>query len=529
MKKMKTVIEPQSLDQEIPSADGAHPGSAIETAAVKLAKGGSISLGGAGVGRGIHTLGQIVIARLLGPEAFGLYAVGWTILRILSNVAQCGLSNGVIRYASMFKDSDQSKLKGVLLQSLGLTALASITVGGALFLSAPWLASTIFQKPELELVLRAFSIGIPLMALLVVAAAGTRASQRMQYSVYAHDLAQPCANLLLVVLFYLLGWRLLGAVAAEVLSIGLGLALALYYLGKLFPSFVSKAIKPSFITKELLSFSLPLLFVGFFGNLVMWTDILMIGYFRPAADAGIYRAAAQISVLFVLILWAFNSIFAPMIAELYYKRDLKMAHQLFKISTKWVTCLSLPPFLVIAFAPHELMGVLFGKDYITGALALVVLSSAQLFNAATGPVGSVLVMAGHQNVWLVNTVVAALVNIALNVIFIPHMGILGAAIATAASVVLLFLLGLIEAWVLLKMSPYDRRYWKVAVATLATVGSLLLFRQLQPSHLVVLVGASLLSLGTFVSTLVLMGLDLEEKAILRKACLMLGLSKRIGN
>jgi hypothetical protein len=69
---------------------------------------------------------------------------------------------------------------------------------------------------------------------------------------------------------------------------------------------------------------------------------------------------------------------------------------------------------------------------------------------------------------------------------------------------------------LLKMSPYDRRYWKVAVATLATVGSLLLFRQLQPSPLVVLVGASLLSLGTFASTLVLVGLDLEEKAIIIK-------------
>ncbi len=514
------------IDLESTSIHESYSFTSKEDSVVKLAKGAIISLIGAGIGRGIHTIGQIVIARLLGPKAFGLYSIGWTILRILSNLAQCGLSSGLIRYALMFKDSNPSKFKGVMLQSLGLTVLFSVVVGGILFFGAPWIASTIFRKAELEPVLRAFSIGIPLMAVLIVVVAGTQVSQRMEYAVYSRDLAQPLANLLFVVLFYLLGWQLLGVVAASILSIGIALILALYYLMMLFPELLSKKeVKPSFITKELLSFSLPLLFVNFFGNLIMWADILMIGYFSPTADVGIYRAASQISMLFVIILGAFNMIFAPMIAEVFHKRDFKTANWLFKISTKWIIYLTLPLFLVIVFAPTELMEVLFGKDYTSGTLPLVILSGAQWFNAVTGPVGYVLVMSGHQNIWFANTVLAALANIVLNIIFIPKMGIIGAAMATAVSVVLLFLLGLIEVWILLRMFPYDQRYWKVAAAAFVTVSFLFLFRQLQLSPLLTLVGVSMSSFSFLIGAFMLIGFEREEKVIAQKAYLKIVLTK----
>ena len=86
----------------------------------KLAAGASITLVGRIIGRGTHILGQIALARFLGPATFGLYALGWTILRIAGLVAPLGLEHGVIRYGSRNWRTDPSGFRGVLLQSLGL-------------------------------------------------------------------------------------------------------------------------------------------------------------------------------------------------------------------------------------------------------------------------------------------------------------------------------------------------------------------------------------------------------------------------
>ena len=61
-----------------------------------LAGGASISLGGKIIGRTLAFLGDIAAARILGPDSFGLYAIGWTVLRTLSLISPLGLDQGII-------------------------------------------------------------------------------------------------------------------------------------------------------------------------------------------------------------------------------------------------------------------------------------------------------------------------------------------------------------------------------------------------------------------------------------------------
>lgn len=367
-------------------------------------------------------------------------------------------------------------------------------------------------------VLRAFSLGVPFVAGMNVATAGTRASQRMQYAVYAHDLLRPSLNLLAVLALYVLGWRLLGAVAAGVLSFGVALVASVYYLTKLFPEMLNVRLKPTFVTGELLLFSIPLLFVGFLGMLIMWTDTLMLGYFRPSADVGIYRAASQMAILLTMTLAALNAIFAPMIAELYHRESLEALHELFKVGAKWGFYLTLPLFLIMFFCASEILEVVFGVAYIAGVLPLIILASAQLVNVATGSVGNMLIMSGHQRVWFLNTLSVAAANVLLNLILIPRLGIPGAAIATGISIAGLFLLGLIEVRLILRMSPYDRRYLKGIAAGVVAAGIALSIHFMLPESLPL--GLSLLVqvmaiLGGFTAVLVSLGLDPEDRTIWR--------------
>ena len=78
----------------------------LERATAKLAKGAGITLGGSVMGRSLEASVHIAVARLLGPEGFGLYAIGWTMLRVFGSLAKVGLTSGVIRYASMHRTDD---------------------------------------------------------------------------------------------------------------------------------------------------------------------------------------------------------------------------------------------------------------------------------------------------------------------------------------------------------------------------------------------------------------------------------------
>ena len=78
----------------------------------------------------------------------------------------------------------------------------------------------------------------------------------------------------------------------------------------------------------------------------------------------------------------------------------------------------------------------FGLDFIEGKTALYVLLFGQLINVLCGPVGYILMMTNKQKILRNIIVVSALLNISLNILLIPEYGILGAAFATTASLIL---------------------------------------------------------------------------------------------
>jgi O-antigen/teichoic acid export membrane protein len=469
-------------------------------------------------------LGQVLLARLLGPQVFGLYAIGWTVLQMVGQLTPLGLDKGVIHYASRFWRVNSSKLKGVLFQAIGLAVLSGLLMGGSLYLAAPWLAEQVFKKPDLVSVIRWFSPALVVFSGLSVAAAATTVTQRMEYAVLAQDLTQPAVNLLLVVLFFLMGMKLSGAVAAGTVSFIVAFTLALLCLKHLFPETFSCQLRPIPVGRKLLAFSLPASFAGVFSMYVVRVDRLIVGYFRPAAEVGIYQAASRSSVLFGIIMSAFSAIFSPMISTLYHKKEMGRLDELFKISTKWGLYSILPLFLVICFVPREIMTVVFGSKYENGYLPLVILAVGQLINVGTGAVGLLLIMTGHQNHWFLISAVMLFTNIALNWLLIPRLGLVGAALGTVCAVGGLFSLGLFQVKRSLGLWPYDGRYLKGLLATALSAAALFLLGLVDVgSQMVKLLLTLIVSSGVFVTTLLLLGLDSEDRDFIRLVRARLGL------
>jgi O-antigen/teichoic acid export membrane protein len=480
-----------------------------------LAAGAGTSLIGKMVGQGFYVLGGIVLARLLGPAVFGLYAIGLTMLRVAGTVCLLGLPQGVVRYGSRYQNSDPSRLRGLLLEAIGLVVLSGALTGGIFYIAAPWLAKQVFQKPDLLPVIRWFSPAFALYAGLRVTAAATTVSQETKYAVYSRDVGQPALNLFLAVGLSLLGLGLLGVVAANGVSYAITFALALVYLKRLFPEALSRQTRPTSVVRELLAFSLFASGAGAFTVLSTWATRLMVGAFLQAGDAGIYQAASQSSIVFPMIASALNVIFSAMIADLSRGRHVDRLDELYKISTKWGLYLSLPLLLAVCSMPRRFMVIAFGAGYESGWQTLVLLVVGQLVAAGVGAVGPLMTMTGHQRNWFAISGAALVTNLILGWVLIPRLGLIGAALSTTCTVACMSLVGLVQVRRFLGIWPYDRRYLKGLVAAASSVAVWVLLRtSVVDSLLLTLLLCGAAYGVVFPAVLLLQGLDAEDTEFL---------------
>jgi O-antigen/teichoic acid export membrane protein len=478
----------------------------------RLATGVGIVLVGRSVGRLIRLAVDITLARLLGPAAFGLYVIGWTMTRIITLITPLGLDDGVIRFGSMHHGRDKSVVKGVIRESIRTTLAVGLFLGLTFYLAAPWAAEKLFHNSALIPVFRWFALTFPLISCLRVAAAATQVSQRMKFAVIAEELSQPSTALCLIFLCYLFGWRLTGALAAIIISWGISLVLGMRYVRRLFPEFASREIQPRFLGKELILFSLPASLSIVCGMILIWVDRLYVGHFRSASEAGMYHAASQFSIALAVVLSGFGAMMSPMTADLFNKGKIARLEEMFRVSTKWCLYLCLPLFLVMCFAPAQIMTVAFGKPYVLGSSVLPILALGQLFNAGTGTTGPVLVMTGYQKAISLLTAGTMVIDVVLMFYLVPRWGMVGAAAGTAFTVGGLSIVSIFMIRRVLRIWPYDRRYLKGVAATGFAAAALWLLRLIPAgTAFTELVLNILVSLGVFGVTLWVLGLDREDR------------------
>jgi O-antigen/teichoic acid export membrane protein len=487
----------------------------IEHLTKQIAKGGGIAFIGSVIGNiagfGLH----ILLGRVLGSSAYGLYSLGASVWRIAQSVSSLGLNQGVVRFCAMYQGvGNKARLKGTIFSALVISLISSMLMGGILFALSGTIARELFRAPELAWILRFFGIALPFYVLMGITTSFAQAFRRIDYQQGVHNVFRPLVNFALVGLAFLLGFRLAGAVYGFLISGVLSAGLGFYFLWKLFPELVSISMTDH-QSAQLLRFSVPVFFISISYLLATYTDRIMLGYFKKANDVGIYNAASATALQLTIFLGAIIGIFSPMVSDLYNKGIRKELKSLFTTVTKWVFTLTLPLFIILALFSKDIM-LIFGIEFVSGWIVLVLLGFAQLINVGTGPVGILLQMTGKQDIDFVNGILLLCTNIGLNIWLIPLYGITGAGAATAVSLILIHTLRLIEVGKILKMTPYDKRYVKPIIASVVVLllGTILKVYSFPSTQWVWISTSMILLLMAYIGILLGMGLDHEDKIIL---------------
>jgi O-antigen/teichoic acid export membrane protein len=220
---------------------------------------------------------------------------------------------------------------------------------------------------------------------------------------------------------------------------------------------------------EFWRFALPRGLAGLFAVAVVWLDTLLIGALRSTQEAGQYAAATRYLMFGAFASQAVIQAIGPTMSELLTRRDRDATRTVYRAGTAWAMAIGWPVYLMLAvFAPAVLS--IFGPAYVQAQHVLTILGLTMLVASAVGPVDVVLLMAGRSSWNLVNTAAAVVLNVALNLVLIPRLGITGAAIAWSSSILMNNLAPLIQVRSLLHLDPLGREVLSVAAASLVAFG-----------------------------------------------------------
>lgn len=455
-----------------------------------------------------------MVIKSIGAAQYGVYLLAWTVISFASILAGFGFPAGLLKFiAQYYGQEDKARAKGALLFPLSFSLTLSLLMIPCLFFLAPYLEHWLFKKPGISMSLQWLSFGLPFAACLSLLSSSLQGCQMIKYLIYVEKIWQSLFFFLLTMLFFLFGFTLNGLIMAKIGSMAISCALALYYLNRLFPIFNS-SLKPIYEKQKMLFFSAPLVLAVFLNFFVLYTDILMLGYFSTSQAVGIYGVLARLVPLIVLPLTAFETIFSPMVADLFHKKEFGRLEQLHKFTTKWICIFSLPVFGLILLFSRPLLSF-FGEEFTIASIPLAVLALGQISRVCVGISGYIILMTGHQNLSLFNNLLLFGLNSFLNYLLIPHYGILGAAAATSFSYFTVNMIEMLQILRFLHIHPYNLEVFKPHLAGVLCFLPVFLFLQAVKWPLLseVLAGTTLF-LGGYLVLLYHLGFTQEDTFLL---------------
>jgi O-antigen/teichoic acid export membrane protein len=376
---------------------------------------------------------NILLARTLGAHGAGVYFLALTVATISSVIARVGLDNTLLRFVAAHASiNDWGTVKGVVKKSLSLVLFTSALTAIIVFVSAPWLAGTIFSKPELTLPIRWMALSIPCLSLLMLYAEMLRGLKRILYAEALQGLILP---LILILTLYLLAYRW-GVSGAEQSYVLATLIAAIFGAWLWRQATVGKAeIDAKFSWRELFDSCIPLYSTSILYQAVMpWLPFLLLGVLGEKDDVGLFGMATRTAYLVSAVLIAVNSIAAPKFAALYKQNKLAELERLAQQTTFMLTLVAIPVTFLMMIFPSQIMAI-FGAEFAASGNVLRILLIGQFVNVACGSVGFLLIMSGNEKSFR-NAIVLSVVSMSvLLLVLVPHLQEIGAAIANTVAVI----------------------------------------------------------------------------------------------
>ncbi len=212
--------------------------------------------------------------------------------------------------------------------------------------------------------------------------------------------------------------------------------------------------------------SLPLAASSVLGTLLFNFDVLALAWFQPASAVGLYTAVYKLVLLFATPLTLFQISMLPTLARADADLDRTAAPAL-----RYLAVVFLPlPFVGLLVAP-QLLTLLYGSEYAGGSVALQILLASLPWMAFRSLFRIILVSYHWQRLDLRTVLAATVANMAVDLALVPRWGVVGAAVATLCSELVIFGMSYYYTWRRVQALAVVGHLWRPLLAAAAAAGA----------------------------------------------------------
>jgi O-antigen/teichoic acid export membrane protein len=213
------------------------------------------------------------------------------------------------------------------------------------------------------------------------------------------------------------------------------------------------------LRKALVSVALFGVTIGFSNILILYMDRLLIYSFLGLRETGIYGRAAFYGTLVSIPIRSITKISAVVVGQHWKDEDHSAIDRLYRDTSLHQLIFGLLIFIGIWGNIKNVFHLL-PEDYSSGPYVIFFIGLANLFIMASGISGSIMATSSHYRLLALFVFLFGVLVLITNLIFIPLLGITGAALASAVSSLFYGLMRYVFLWRRYGMQPYT---WKHAV------------------------------------------------------------------
>ncbi|MGN6302729.1 MAG: MATE family efflux transporter [Angustibacter sp.] len=438
----------------------------------RVARGGTANLAGAVVMAASTLALTMVVTHGLSKTAAGIFFSTTSVFLLLSTLAQLGTNTGLVFFLSRARATGTRDVRWIYRTAVGPVLVVGVLLGVAMLVLAPQISAVVNpgHRAGSDAYLRALAVFIPLAAVENVTLAGTRGLGTMRPNVVVEQLGRPLLQLALVTLALALGAPDVLVVAWSVAYLPAAVAAHVWWR-RLVARQAGGDEVPAMARSEFWRFSGPRALASLAQIAMQRLDIVLVAGLAGPVAAAVYTASTRFLVVGQMGNRAISMAVQPRLGEALAVRDVPAARHLYAAATAWLMLVTWPLYLLFIVFGQTLMRV-FGEGYTAGRPVLVTLSATMLFATACGMVDMVLNMAGRTSWNLINVVISLGLQVAIDILLIPRLGVLGAAIGWAAAIVASNVLALSQVAVSMRLHPFSRATAAAAAACSVCFGLL---------------------------------------------------------
>jgi O-antigen/teichoic acid export membrane protein len=381
---------------------------------------GSVWLGAAGgIEQGLRLARNMILTRLLAPEAFGMMAIVLAINAAFESFTEIGIKHTIVQNP---KGEQRTFLNGAwwlaFVRGLGLYALA--------FVAAPWMAS-FYENPELVPFMRAAFLVIVFNGALSVRAYVAIKEMKFKQWVMIHHGGGVVGILTAVLLVFVMRnvWALVIGFLVEAAA-------------RCLLSFLICPYRPGFnfdkeAWKALVKYARGMVGLPILTFIFMRADIFVIGKLCSPAQLGLYSvvvALAQMPLQLLSVLM--SQVIMPAFSKI--QTDAGRLNQVLLGITSVMALLGFPLLLFALFYGQKLLLVVYGAPYaqVTGPFSAAFATSLVRFFGV--PIATVCFSTGRPELHRFFTALRVVLIVSLIYPAVKFLGLTGAAVAVLMAI-----------------------------------------------------------------------------------------------